>query len=149
MEVLSGSRYMLLVYGGVGNGKTHLLEASAIELYKQGKFCRVMNFPKMLSTLRSAINNPDMNYNEILNNYTYGERLIIDDVGAGEGDAKFCDKILEVIVCARYGRGLFTMVSTNRDIETLPERVLSRFKDKSTSYLVFNKAEDYRPKLTG
>jgi len=38
-------------------------------------------------------------------------------------------------------------MSTNKDIENIPERVLSRLKDKSTSFLIFNKAEDYRPKL--
>ena len=147
IEVIKGPRYMLLVNGGVGNGKTHLLEASAIELYKQGKFCRVMDFASMLTTLRSAINNPDMDYNEILNNYCDSERLIIDDVGAGGSDREFGDKILETIICARYSRNLLTIVSTNKDIESLPERVLSRFKDKSISYLVLNKADDYRPKL--
>jgi len=143
--VLKGPRFTLMVYGGVGNGKTHMLEASSIELYRQGKFARVMVYTRMLSTLKSAISNPDMDYQDILNNYCYAERLIIDDIGAGESDTDFGDKILEAIVCARHGRELLTIMSTNRDIDLLPERVLSRLKDKSTSYLVLNKAPDYRP----
>ncbi len=147
--VLVGPRFLLLIYGGVGNGKTHLLEASAIELYKQGKFARVMLFANMLSTLRSAIKNPEMSYDEILSNYTYCDRLIMDDVGAGGSDNDFGDRILETIVCARYGRELLTIMSSNRNIDTLPERVLSRLQDKSTSYLLFNKAKDYRPRIKG
>jgi len=150
-EVIAGPRFMLLCYGGVGNGKTHLLEAASIELYKQGRFCRVMTFFVILNTLKSAINNPNPNmadYNEILNNYCYKvPQMIVDDIGAGGTDTDFGDTILETIVCARYGRQLLTIMTTNRDIETLPERVLSRLKDKSTSYLTFNRAGDYRPKL--
>jgi len=145
--VMEGPRFMLLIYGGVGNGKTHLLEASAIELYKQGKFVRVMMFSQMLATLKASINNPEMNYEEILTNYSYCDRLIIDDIGAGGTDTEYGDKVLETIVCARYGRQLLTIMSTNRDIKSLPERVKSRLEDKSTSFLIFNKAPDYRGKL--
>lgn len=143
-SVIAGPYFMLLIAGGVGNGKTHLLEASAIELYRQGKFARMMLFTRMLSMLKSAISNPDMDYQEILNNYCYADRLIIDDIGAGDSDTEFGDKILETIVCARHGRELLTIMSTNRDIKSLPERVLSRLQDKATSYLLLNKAGDYR-----
>ncbi len=142
--MLKGPEFMLLCYGGVGNGKTHLCEALAIELYKRGKFCRVMQMPTMLSTLRQAIDDPTKEYNTILDNYCFAERLIVDDIGAGEGDRNFCDRILETIVIARYGRQLFTIMSTNLLLEQLPERVRSRFEDTVTSYLVLNAGEDYR-----
>jgi len=142
--VLDGPEFMLLCYGGVGNGKTHLCEAVAIELYKRGKFCRVMKMPDMLATLRKAINNPEMGYDEILGNFCYGERLIVDDVGAGGSDSEFGDRVLETIVVARYGRQLLTIMTTNVEISQLPERVISRFEDTVTSYLVQNEGEDYR-----
>ena len=142
--VLAGPRFMLLCYGGVGNGKTHLCEAAAIELYRMVKFCRVLNFARILNTLKLSISNPELSYDEILNNYCYADRLIVDDVGAGESDTEFGNRILETIVCARYGRELLTIMTTNRDISTLPERVLSRFADKTTSYLVHNEGDDYR-----
>ena len=144
--VLDGPEFMLLCYGGVGNGKTHLCEAAAIELYKRGKFCRVMKMPEMLSTLRLAINNPEMDYDTILGNYCYAERLIMDDIGAGGSDREFGDRILETIVGARYGRQLLTIMTSNREFSELPERVQSRFEDAVTSYLVLNEGADYRPK---
>jgi len=146
-RVVNGNRFMVLLYGGVGNGKTHLCHAASIALYKKGLFVRVMNFADMLSTLKSTFNNPDRNYGEILKNYCFGERLIIDDIGAGGSDTDFADTILETIVCARHGRELLTIMTTNKGIELLPERVLSRLKDKTASYLVLNKGKDYRPKL--
>lgn len=146
MGVVKGTRFMVMIYGGVGNGKTHLCQAASIALYEQGKFVRVMSFADMLSTLKSTFNNPDRDYDSILNRYCYAERLIIDDIGAGGSDTEFADKILETIVCARYGRELLTIMTTNREIKELPERVRSRLEDKTASYLVLNKGEDYRPK---
>lgn len=143
-DLVGGKRFLLMIYGGVGNGKTYLLEASAIALYGHGRYCAVLTFERMLSTLKSAMNNPEMSYDGILTNYCCGDRLIMDDVGAGGSDTEFGDKILETIVCARYGRQLLTIMSTNRDIESLPERVISRLQDRSTSYLIFNKSGDYR-----
>jgi len=147
MNVIEGPRFMLMLYGGAGNGKTHLLHAASIELYKRGLFARVMDFRDMLSYLKSAIENPEKNYAEILAGYCFADRLILDDIGVGEKQSyDFCDRILDTIVCTRYGRELLTIMVTNRDIDTLPERVLSRLKDKTTSYLVLNSGEDYRPK---
>lgn len=145
--VLAGPSFMALVYGGVGNGKTHLLEAAVIELYNAGKFCRLLSYSLMLLTLKSAINNPDRFYDEILTNYLNVHHLVIDDIGAAGTSTDFANDILENIVCYRYDRELFTLMTTNRDISSLPERVQSRLKDKSKCYLVLNKAEDYRPKL--
>jgi len=143
--VLDGPEFMLFCYGGVGNGKSHLCEASSIELHRRGKFCRVLSFPDVLTTLRGAINDPDQDYDHILGNFCYAERLILDDVGAGGSDSIFGDKVLERIVCARHGRQLFTILTSNREFTDLPERVKSRLEDKVTSYLVYNEGEDYRP----
>jgi DNA replication protein DnaC len=143
--VVDGKKPMAMIFGGVGNGKTHLLHAAAIELYKTNRFARVYEYKKILSVLKSAMNNAELNYEDILNNYCYGERLIIDDVGAGGTDTKYADDILEAIICTRYARELMTIMSTNRPIESLPERVVSRLKDKAVCYLVLNKAPDYRP----
>ena len=147
--ILDGPQFLLLCFGGVGNGKTHLCEAAAIELYKRGRFCRVMRMPDILSTLRRAINDRSMNYETILANYCYAERLIVDDIGAGGSDSDFGNRILETIVVARYGRQLFTIMTSNQELTQLPERVVSRFKDTVTSYLVLNEGADYRPKKKG
>lgn len=143
-QVIDGPRYMLLAYGGVGNGKTHLCNAAATELCQRGLFTRVMDFQAMLATLKRAISDPQLNYLEVLKNYSLAERLIMDDIGSGESDTEYADRILESIVVTRYGRGLLTIMATNKDISTFPERVLSRLQDKTTSFLVCNRGGDYR-----
>lgn len=144
--VLDGPEYMLMCYGGVGNGKTHLCEAAAIELYRRGLFARVMKMPEMLSNLRQAIRDPERDYDRVLGFYCSAERLIVDDIGAGEKeDSTFSDRVLERIVIARYGRQLLTIMTSNLEISHLPPRVKSRFEDAVDSYLVLNSGEDFRP----
>ncbi|GAJ17472.1 unnamed protein product, partial [marine sediment metagenome] len=60
-------------------------------------------------------------------------------------DREFGDRVLETIVGARYGRQLFTIMTSNREFSELPDRVKSRFEDGVTSYLVLNEGEDFRP----
>ena len=75
---------MLLCYGGVGNGKSHLCEATAIELYKRGLFVRVMTMSNMMITLKSHMNKKTPpGYDWLLSSYCLAERLILDDVGMG------------------------------------------------------------------
>lgn len=143
--VIDGKRPIAMIMGGVGNGKTHLLHAAAIELYKKGKFVRVLLYADILNFLKKSMNSKELNYNDILDNYCYAERLIIDDVGAGGTDTEYSDNILEHIIVSRYEASLLTVMSTNRQLKDLPERVVSRLKDKTRCYLVVNKANDYRP----
>ncbi len=132
---------LLLCYGGVGNGKTHLCEATAIALYKRGLFCRVLTMDRMMSALKQCMNpEPRISYEELLSNYSYAERLIIDDV---EGtDWAFGE--LEKIVRVRYRERLLTLLTTNRDLKELPERIVSRFQDPDVGTVVLNEGADYR-----
>jgi DNA replication protein DnaC len=138
---------LLLIYGGVGNGKTHLCEATAIELLKRGIFCRVLTWPEIIRALKKAMQpeaprSPD----DLIDIYCKAKHLILDDIGAGMSGSEFGMKELEEIVEYRYHEKLFTMMTTNRDIKELPERVLSRLKDKQISCLILNEGEDYRRK---
>ena len=47
---------MLLIYGGVGNGKTHLLLALGIEMGGRGIFCRMLAYPEMMRFLKGCMN---------------------------------------------------------------------------------------------
>lgn len=143
-KVLDGPRFMLLCAGGVGNGKTHLCEAAAIELYKRGRFARVFTLAWILKNLRQAIDDPDRHYDDVLEKFCLMDILIIDDIGVGE-KSDFGPRILETIVVTRFGRQLLTIMTTNKDIQELPERVLSRLKDQTQSFLVENEGKDYRP----
>ena len=132
---------MLLCYGGVGNGKSHLCEATAIELYKQGKFCRVMTFDRMMLALKRCMEpGAPISFEELLNNYSYGVRLIVDDVGGTTWEMEQLEKIIK----ARYRERLFTILTTNLDLKELPERVVSRFQDPDVGRIVLNSGEDFR-----
>jgi len=138
-----GNKPLLLCYGGVGNGKTHLCEALAIELYRRGSFVRVLPMGRVMQALKSAIGK-DLAFQELLNNYCYAERLILDDVGMGGSGSEWEWRQLEEIVVTRYRERLFTVMTTNLDLKEIPERIASRFFDPDVGIVVLNEGGDYR-----
>jgi len=144
-------RKMLLIYGGVGSGKTHLCEATVIALYKQGIFCRVLTMARIMRALKCAMHGDSLiTYEELLDTYCECKRLIIDDVGMGGSGSEWEYGQLEEIITARYRERLFTILTTNRDISELPERITSRFFDPDVGTVVLNEAGDFRKsKLKG
>lgn len=141
---------MLLCYGGVGNGKTHFCEATAITLYKRGVFCRVLTMDRMMGALKECMN-PDrhISFEELMHHYSCGERLIVDDVAGTVWEFEQLEKIVRL----RYRENLFTILTTNMDIEFnpkypdrpfIPERIVSRFRDSEKGRLILNQGEDYR-----
>jgi len=136
---------MLLCYGGVGNGKTHLCEATAIALYKRGFFCRVMTMARIMRALKECMRPDSLTaYDELIDRYCRCERLIVDDVGMGGSGSEWEFGQLEEIVVVRYRERLFTILTTNRDLTELPERIVSRFRDHDIGRVVLNSGEDYR-----
>ena len=143
---------MLLCYGGVGNGKTHLCEAVVIELYKQGIHCRVLTMAEIMRSLKAAIEHdkhgnegkPWTPYAHLLNDFGTRDYLIIDDVGMGGGGSDFDKDRLEEIIVARYRENLFTIMTTNRLPADLEVRIVSRFRDPDKGRMVRNEGDDYR-----
>jgi len=78
---------------------------------------------------------------ELLRNYSYADRLIIDDVAGTDWEFEQLEKIIR----SRYREHLFTILTTNLDQDQLPERIVSRFRDPEKGRLILNKGEDYRP----
>ncbi len=94
---------MLLCYGGVGNGKTYLCEATVIALYKRGLFCRVMTMTKMMRALEECMRPEALtSYEELLDRYCRCRYLIIDDVGMGGSGSEWEYGQLEEIIVFRY-----------------------------------------------
>ena len=136
---------LLLCYGGVGNGKSHLCEATAIALYKRGLFCRVLSMARIMGALKGCIRSESpLALEELQRNYCYADRLILDDVGMGGSGSEWEFRQLEEIVVVRYRERLFTIFTTNRDPTELPERIVSRFRDPDVGRVVLNEGADYR-----
>ena len=140
---------MLLCFGGVGNGKTHLCEATVIALYKRGIFCRVLTMARIMRALKECMR-PDAveTLDVLLQRYCCSGHVIIDDVGMGGSGSEWEFGQLEEIVIARYRERLFTIMTTNKDLTELPERIVSRFQDPDVGRVVLNEGADYR-KLKG
>lgn len=140
---------MLLITGGVGNGKTHLCQAAAYELANRQRDVFIYTIPDLLSKLKSLITpqHPEDkdDYSQMLDHLKNTEYLILDEFKAR---SPYELEVLEEIICHRYERCKFTFITSNLDLpelEKVSERILSRFSDKELSKCVVNKAEDYRP----
>jgi len=137
---------MLLCYGGVGNGKTHLLEALAIELHKQGKFARVLTMSAIMAALKRGMGKEAIDgLEDRVEHLSRVPYLLIDDVGMGGSGSDWEWGQLEDIIVYRYRENLLTAVTSNLDISQIPERIVSRFSDSEKGRIVLNSGVDYRP----
>ena len=137
---------MLLCYGGVGTGKTHLLESVAIELHKQGKFARVLTMAAIMANLKRGMGSDEVvSLEDRIDNLSKVPFLLLDDVGMGGSGSVWEWGQLETIIAYRYRENLFTILTTNLDLPEIPERIVSRFKDREKARIVLNEGSDYRP----
>lgn len=138
-----GDFIWLIIYGGVGNGKTHLLNAIANRVMDRGISLKLVMMAELLSELKMAMDSNQTDFKiKVLKEVPY---LLIDELGLEYGTEWEKEKI-EELLAARWNRGRFTVVGTNRDVEELPTRLKSRFLDRHLSRAVLNEAGDYRSK---
>lgn len=137
----------LLIYGGTGNGKSHLCNAALLALLNRGVQARLTTASTILQSLRAGIQ--DHTADDRMQSYQQAPVLIIDDLGAGmkhpeeKGSEWEWSRIEEIIVW-RYENVLPTMATTNLQPSELPERIASRFNDTAMSRIVHNAGGDYR-----
>lgn len=132
----------LFVYGITGNGKTHLCEATIIELLKRGINCRLWTVPDMVSMLHKSI--PENNTDQVIDGLKHIPALILDEWGQNYG-SEWEEQKLEEIILARERAGLITIVTSNLEPDKLPERIASRFRDRAQAKMIHNAAADARP----
>ena len=140
---------LILCYGGIGNGKTYMLEAAAIRLREREIFVRVGTWNRFTGVLKNSMRDRDSrpSYEQILTNYCKASILLMDDYGMGTTDTAWEKSILEELVNYRYYNRLPTVLTTNKMIEDLPDRVVSRFSEEGIGVIIENKGGDYRRRV--
>ena len=132
----------LLIYGGTGNGKSHLCNAVARNLQERGLRFRYVKAADIHAEVRRAVAD-NSGKDVVLDEYKTVPNLIIDDYGIESGtDAQAAN--MEDILVTRYEQLLPTMMATNLTWSDLPERIASRFDDRQLARRVHNEAPDYR-----
>lgn len=135
----------LLVYGGVGNGKTRMVNAAAIRLAERGIFSAVWIVPDFLSYLKRMIN-PEWpgHLDGVIEHYQATKAAVFFDDFALEYGTPWEESIMERIICGRYRNQGITVVTCNKGLGALPERIVSRFFEPGLGKVVLNKGADYR-----
>ena len=98
----------LLLFGGVGSGKTFMAAAIANELMGLGIPCLVTNFARITNTLQGMFEGKQR-YLDDLNRV---ELLVIDDLSA-ERDTSYMQEMVFNVIDARYRSGKPLIVTSN------------------------------------
>jgi chromosomal replication initiator protein len=120
----------LFVYGGVGLGKTHLLQAIGNELSKKNPPCKVKYVPsdKLISAIVNAIRNNSIE--DLKASLRKVDVLIVDDVQFFAGKEKTQEEFFHTFNDL-YQRGKQIILSSDRPPKAIPaitERLKSRFE---------------------
>lgn len=131
----------LMLYGGVGTGKTFTAACIANALIDKMHPCLVTNFSRIINTLQ-GIYEGKQQYLDSLNRY---DLLVIDDLAA-ERNTEYVNEIVYNIIDSRYRSGKPLIVTTNvtpalmdaeRDINR--KRIYSRIAEMCISIEVAGK----------
>lgn len=120
----------LFIYGGVGLGKTHLVQAIGNAFIKSNSKCRVRYVPseKYMSEIVDALRNQEMN--RLKEKYRSADLLIMDDIQFIARTEKMQEEFFHTFN-ALYERNKQIIISSDRpphSIATLEERLRSRFE---------------------
>ena len=103
----------LLLYGGVGTGKTYIACMIANALIDKGYPVLVTNFSRILSTLQGTFDKQE--YLDSLNQF---KLLVIDDLGV-ERDTGYAKELVYQTVDSRYRAGLPMIFTTNLTMQKM------------------------------
>ena len=98
----------LLLYGGVGTGKTYISACIANALIDKEHPCLVTNFARLVNTIQGMYDGRQA-YIDGLNKY---HLLVIDDL-ASERDTEYMNEVVQMIIDARTRAGLPIIITTN------------------------------------
>jgi DNA replication protein DnaC len=138
----------LVLYGGKGNGKTHLAAAAANLLIARGRPVLFVNVPEFLDWLResyshSSFEDTEETFTRRFELVRNAPALVLDDLGA-ESDTPWANEKLYILLNYRLEMCLPTLITSNLRFDDFPGRLRSRLGEVGFSVLVHNPASDYR-----
>ncbi|MGQ9675758.1 MAG: ATP-binding protein [Chloroflexota bacterium] len=140
----------LILTGRCGTGKTHLAAAIANKVIQEQQFQTFFTVvPDLLDHLRSTFGpSSEISYDELFEKVRSTPLIILDDLGT-ENATPWAREKLYQIINHRYNYGLPTVITMNRNLEEIDERIRSRMQDTSLCVLIHIQAADYRLKQPG
>lgn len=104
----------LLLFGGVGRGKSFMAACIANALIDQGHPCLVTNFARLTNTIQGMYSGKQ----EYIDGLDSFELLVIDDL-ASERDTEYMQETVTSIIDARYRSGKPLIITTNLTAQEL------------------------------
>lgn len=119
----------LVLLGPSGCGKTHLAAAIANERILAGEQVLFVVVPDLLDHLRASFSpSSEVPYDELFENVKAAPLLILDDLGTQSGTPWAQEKLYQIFN-HRYNAQLPTVITSNRSLEEIDERLRSRMTD--------------------
>ena len=140
----------LLLQGGCGSGKTHLVVAALQEIIqtdKPGKllFC---NFQDLIQEIQASFDaDSPVDKSEILRPLLETDLLVLDELGS-QKPSNFVHDILYYIINSRYNNVRTTLFTTN-NVDDLADRIGDRLRSRlyeMASVVQLTGIDDYRRK---
>lgn len=134
----------LVLRGSYGCGKTHLAAAIANHAVRSNAMVLFEVVPDLLDHLRStfAPSSP-VQYDELVESVRTSHLLVLDDLGT-ESSTPWAQEKLYQIINYRYNYQFPTVITTNRRLEAIDERIQSRLGDQALCKVIEITASDYR-----
>jgi len=135
----------LTLLGGYGCGKTHLAAAVANTALARGERVYFAVVPDLLDQLRATFAaDSDAAYDDRFGLMRDAALLVLDDLGTESVTAWAKEKLYQ-LVNYRYNAQLPTVVTTNRALDQIDGRIVSRLADGAfCDEIIAIKAADYR-----
>jgi len=134
----------LILKGGYGCGKTHLVAAIANHCIERGQPVLFNTVPDLLDHLRATFAPASpIGYDTRFEDVRTAPVLILDDLGT-ESNTPWAQEKLFQIFNYRYNARLPTVITTNHELEEIPLRLRSRLVDPDLTRIVSITAPDYR-----
>ena len=126
--VAASSDWCAFLAGEYGTGKTHLAIAALREWYAahgNGYFWKV---PAFLQWVRRQVYDEHYQLEDVIDPYCHGQALVVfDDLGT-ENPTDWASEQLYLVLDSRYDLRLPTVLTTNRNLDLIDGRLLSRFR---------------------